>query len=288
MKTNILIILSMFSFIAFTAHGNNEKTQTKVKKQIPPGLIKTDYPDVFLTQNQFSNFIARQIDHISWRNRTQKYAVPGIFDETNKLHIYEIFDVLIDKVTVRPSVPRRSEYKMALDQLRCRSLIPYITTKLLNEDFTTNAHKGSYMHAYLSNLPHVDTLKVWLYLNDNVPETSPLKNKKYDIWHSSLPVFINTNCMNFYIDIVNSPDKYTYTRWYDAVEKLDNFTNEIAVAALQFALRVIDQPQKYWPEERRSEFRTIGLENMLRYQNEMKTGKRNARKPSPKLLDKIE
>lgn len=94
--------------------------------------------------------------------------------------------------------------------------------------------------------------------------------------------------MNFYINIVNSPDKYTFIRWYDAVEKIAHFTNDTAVAALEYAGKILQRPHVYWPEERRSYIRSKGIEDRLENQQAMKKGKKALSKPSPELLDETE
>ena len=88
-----------------------------------------------------------------------------------------------------------------------------------------------------------------------------------------MPLFTRNDCLEIYLDIVNHPEKHRFGRWYDAVEKLQYFTNATAVAGMQRALAVVKDPAKYWPDMGPSLW-IWSVEDKIKHQQEFIEGKR--------------
>ena len=251
---------------------------------IPPKGQRIYVSDTILvTRVSLSNIIMSG-EHTQGRNLLAYEAAESLlFSNTNKLSLTEVYQRLFDVCVTGSSA---SVYFDALIALRFKAIVPVARDAIATWTQAENETIANRACELLHRLQHPDSLRAILWLDNEIPNDSPLRQGEQPVWWGVLPleVFYRNDCLDVMVDVVNHPEDHRFGMWLSCLNTLSEFTNEIAVVELKKGYKTIMQWQKYWPQNDPGPSKCSG-KYALSVQEERRVGKRSMyRRPKP-LLD---
>jgi len=222
-----------------------------------------------------------------------KYVAPELFATDGAYTSQSLYLLCRERMKDMSNTKRARAYCDTLLSLRYRTLLPLLKEHILSAVSTNDFDRAHIAVSMLYRIAHPDTLRTFLEIDAALPSNSVLRIDRYTdpsfpnnmpIWTTSLPLFTRPDCLPIYLDIVYKPQAHRFGRWYDAVERVQDFTNATAVAGLRYALNVVKNPGVYWPDMGPSLY-ILAVEVKLDDQRDYIRGKRNLPRTDTVVFD---